>query len=470
MRISTLSGVSCLIFALTVLPSQGQSIGVNGVDESIRAELEALRTVVTAQQQQLDQQAAEMARMRQQQQAAWFDQSRQAEVDQIAEDVLSAAADVDQNQQLAGWDNGFFLQAADNSFRLQLLGQIQVRHVFAVQQDTADPSSDDVTNGFEISRFRLGVKGHVVDPSWQFYYWGGHGSSGDYLPLDVWIRKQINENWWVQAGQFKVPLWKEWIIGETSQAFVERSLLTYEFWGFYTEGVNIGYQDGPFAAVLSLNDGLNGAGAPAGVVGGGQTSPWNEADVVGTAVTGRVDYLVAGDWSRNSDFQAWTGSGPDSELLLVVGGGGHYQHGDWHSSGADEGEVVRWTADVLTKYRGVSVFAAVIGNHVSNLDLGPDLNQYGLLLEAGWFVCDDLELLARYEWGDSDVAGESDLSIITVGFNRFFARHRLKWSTDVGFGLNPVAATWAAPGAGWRADSPGDSSQVVVRSQLQLLF
>jgi phosphate-selective porin OprO and OprP len=444
--------------------------GQTGGDADMRAELEALRAVVGAQQQQLDQQAAELSKMRQQQQASWLDQSRQAEVDEIAERVLSAAAEADAGRPLAGWDNGFFLAAADNSFRLQLLGQIQFRHVFAAQDSTADASGDDVNNGFEVSRFRLGLRGHVIDPSWQFYYWGGHGAGGDYLPLDVWIRKQINDHWWIQAGQFKAPLWKEWMFAETTQAFVERSLLNFEFWGFYTEGVNIGYQSGPLAAVLSINDGLNAAGAPAGVVGGGHTSPWNEPGVVGAAVTGRVDYLLAGDWGRGNDFQAWTGSGADSQLLAIVGGGAHYQHGDWHSSGADEGQVVRWTADVLTKYRGVGLFGAVIGNHVSNLDLGPDLNQYGVLAQAGWFVSEDLELLARYEWGRSDVAGESDLSIITVGFNRFFAGHRLKWSTDVGFGLNPVSATWAAPGAGWRADSPGKSGQVVARSQLQLLF
>lgn len=466
MTTTRLTCISLVAVMTAASPGRGQ----DSPSDDLRAQLEALRATVAAQQQQLDQQAAEMAKMRQQQQETWMQQSRQAEVNQIAQEALHAAAAVDQSQPLAGWDNGFFLAAADNSFRLQLLGQIQVRHVFAAQTSTADASGDDVTNGFEISRFRLGFKGHVVDPSWQFYYWGGHGASGDYLPLDVWIRKQIDENWWVQAGQFKVPLWKEWIVGEATQAFVERSLLNFEFWGFYTEGVNVGYQSGPWATVLSVNDGLNAAGAPSGVVGGGHTSPWNEADVVGAAVTGRVDYLVAGDWGRNSDFQAWAGSGSTSDLLLVVGGGGHYQHGDWHSSGADEGQVVRWTADVLTKYRGVSLFAAVIGNHVSQLDLGPDLNQYGVLAQAGWFVCDDLELLARYEWGQSDVAGESDLSIITVGVNRFFARHRLKWSTDVGFGLNPVAATWAAPASGWRADAPGDSGQVVVRSQLQLLF
>lgn len=454
-------GTTLLLLAISFAMSASQTWAQSG---DVEARLDALQQTVAQQQRQLDAQASELVKLRKQQAEAWTAESRQAEVDQITEQVLAAAAE--QAQPSAGWDNGFYIAAPDNSFRMQLLGQVQFRHVLAIQDNTADASSDDITNGFEVSRFRLGVKGHVVDPSWQYFFWGGHGADGSWLPLDVWIRKQVDDNWWIQAGQFKTPLWKEWLISETRQQFVERSLLNYEFWGVYTEGVNVGYDDGPLHALVSINDGLSASGAPAGVVGGGITSPWNEADVVGVAVTSRVEYLLAGDWGRTADFEAWS----DRELMAVVGGAMHYQHGDWHSSGGDEGQVLRWTADVMTEWRGVNLFAAVIGNHVTDLDLGPDVNQYGALVQAGWFMVEDLELMARYEWGDSDTAGENDLSIITLGVSRFFAGHRLKWTTDVGFALNPVAPTWAASGAGWRADSSGQSGQVLVRSQLQLLF
>ena len=46
----------------------------------------------------------------------------------------------------------------------------------------------------------------------------------------------------------------------------------------------------------------------------------------------------------------------------------------------------------------------------------------------------------------------------------------LKWTTDVGVGLNPVASAFASTALSWRADAPDEDGQVVVRSQLQLVF
>jgi hypothetical protein len=92
------------------------------------------------------------------------------------------------------------------------------------------------------------------------------------------------------------------------------------------------------------------------------------------------------------------------------------------------------------------------------------------VIQGGVFVADQWEVFARYEWSDFDSAGVSDLSVVTVGVIRFFNGNNLKWTTDVGVGLNPVASEFAATALGWRADAPGEDGQVVVRSQLQLLF
>ena len=54
--------------------------------------------------------------------------------------------------------------------------------------------------------------------------------------------------------------------------------------------------------------------------------------------------------------------------------------------------------------------------------------------------------------------------------SRFFRDDRVKWMTDIGYGFNPVAADFARRGTGWREDAPGQDGQVVIRSQLQLLF
>ena len=69
-----------------------------------------------------------------------------------------------------------------------------------------------------------------------------------------------------------------------------------------------------------------------------------------------------------------------------------------------------------------------------------------------------MALIGRYEWGDFDLAGVDDLSLLTVGANRFFARHQVKLSADVGYSFNALNMVgvggnsfgWASPAAGWR--------------------
>ncbi len=97
----------------------------------------------------------------------------------------------------------------------------------------------------------------------------------------------------------------------------------------------------------------------------------------------------------------------------------------------------------------------VAGNHLDNRGAAPGNDQVAVVVQGGIYVADTWEVFARYEWADPDIAGESNLSVIT---------------TDVGVGLNPVSPTFASGSADWLADVPGRAGQVVVRSQLQLLW
>ncbi len=41
---------------------------------------------------------------------------------------------------------------------------------------------------------------------------------------------------------------------------------------------------------------------------------------------------------------------------------------------------------------------------------------------------------------------------------------------DVGYGFNPVDDFWSSRRAGWLTDDPGESGQIVLRLQMQVLF
>jgi hypothetical protein len=155
--------------------------------------------------------------------------------------------------------------------------------------------------------------------------------------------------------------------------------------------------------------------------------------------------------------------------LRLVGGAIHYENLD-ASGMATDIDRVTWTVDASFELSGANLFAYVVGNHLDNDGAMPDMDQFGIVGQGGYYLTEDWEAFARYEWGDSDTASEEDLSIITVGANYYIAGHALKWTTDVGFALDGVGATWASSGAGWREDASGEDGQVVVRSQIQLVF
>ncbi len=70
-----------------------------------------------------------------------------------------------------------------------------------------------------------------------------------------------------------------------------------------------------------------------------------------------------------------------------------------------------------------------------------------MVVQGGLFFTEKWEAFGRYEWGGAD--GEAaDLSILTVGINRYVRRHDLKLTADVGYGLNEVGRFWSSSGAG----------------------
>ncbi|MHC4993022.1 MAG: hypothetical protein ACYTGC_18770, partial [Planctomycetota bacterium] len=125
---------------------------------------------------------------------------------------------------------------------------------------------------------------------------------------------------------------------------------------------------------------------------------------------------------------------------------------------------------------GANLYAAYVMNSLDEADF----DQWGVVIQGGWFlVPDEWELFARYEFGDDDGAAEAasggattedSLSIVTLGFNRYWAKHGLKWTTDFGFAFDEVTSSWDSSGAGWREDDPDEDGQFVIRSQFQLLF
>ena len=228
-----------LIFALVfVMGALGASVRADG---SLAEQVEALR-------QRVEQQDAEIAKLRRASEGGEISDRRMQEMRELVREVLAdAEGRTALSESLTGGFDGsrFYLASADGDFLLKVFGLVQFRHVLSTADDAFDARDgdsgtvgvqptdlDDTRQGFEMRRARFYFKGHVVDPSWQYFlHFQVSRSDGDAVLLDAWVKKQLNDEWAVMAGQIKVPVWREWIISGERQPFVERSLLHSEFSG-----------------------------------------------------------------------------------------------------------------------------------------------------------------------------------------------------------------------------------------------
>jgi len=344
---------------------------------------------------------------------------------------------------------------------------VQFRYIADVQdqQDT----QDELTVGFVNSRTRVGLKGKLEEPQMDFFVWFGFTGSGSSLLLDAWANWHIDDNFSLRIGQFKLHTWNEWTVSETKQTFVERSVLEARFSNLYGQGVEGTWQNDSFRVMASYNDGLRS---------------WNDSSPGDKwAASARAELLLEGDWSQRADFNSFR----DEDPFMLFGIAGHIQDGDTlaGAGGANiytnDTRISQWTADFQWGLGGSSIYAAVIGNYEERPG-GAEYDQYGVLVQGQVFITDDIELFARYEWGDLDgqaaafaaanpgATMEDTLSVLTVGATKYLAGHAMKFTADAGVAFDEVSGAWNGGGRGWQGDDAGANSQFVFRAQMQAIF
>ncbi|MFM7052036.1 MAG: porin [Planctomycetota bacterium] len=507
-QIITLAGAGTLSAAGAVLAADGSG-DMSAQIAELRAANEALAAKVAKLEASADGEQ-------------WLTEARADEIRAIVTDVL---ADADSRTSLqssgatAGWNKdqgGFFIASPSGDFKLNIKGQVQFRWAFN-DRDTdtagADPKPD--TWGFENRRTKLAFTGFVVDPSWTyevqpvFNRAPGSVSSGAQTfssgnivgsVENIWIQKDFGQGTTLRVGQFKAPFLREELVSSSAQLAVERTLVNDVYSTKFSQGIQLEHTVGSLRAQLFYGDGLranatsitSSASTNAGGFAGAYTTPFN-TNPTNWAFAGRVEWLGQGQWKQFRDLTSMRGE----EKGWMLGFGAMGQSLRPGSEGPVTASTTDWmwgaTADFTYDFGGANLFMYGVYRFVGlegevatrGGGSSDSMDQFGAVVQGGVFVSDEVELYARYEWGNTDTdkfrTGSGGLatreldSIATVGMNWYIGGNKdLKWSSDFGYAFDPVG-DFNSSGADWLSDvnstaNTTNEGQWVVRSQIQLLF
>lgn len=445
--------------------------------KSMQEEMERLRSDNDAMKGQIDD-------LRAQTQDNWLTEARAREIRGLVEEVLAdsdARASLMNDGIMAGWSEHFFLADAFGRFLLEIEGMTQIRFIYNYIDQTGDRSR----YGFENARTRLTFRGHVFN-DWEYMIRGEFNphpppnqQASDFSLLDAWVRYHLTTDWSVRAGQFKLPFNREELVSTTEQLAVERSNINEAMSLGRSVGIEIAYHDDANSFALAFSNGMSNRNTLMRVLmGGPQTSTSAIAANVEYAFTARYERLLAGTWSQFSDFT----SPIDEEYGMLFGIAGHAQNNESSTTqiiGESEPRSFSATTDLSIEWGGANAFVAAIYHYVDS----PTFqlwNILGVVAQAGVYITPKWEAFARVEYGTVDNFGGGnnnvhDYGALTFGANYYIEGHDVKWTTDVGIGLTPVSSvgvpgTFSSERTGWRDVEATGLTEVVFRTQLQLLF
>ncbi len=376
---------------------------------------------------------------------------------------------------LAQFVNGGYPAAMQFAMQQWMQGQIQ-----------NGDNADNHRYGFDARRVRLKFSGHVVNPNWKYMIYGDFGNGdGNFDLLDAWIQYDFGNGWSLTFGQMTAPLLREQIVSASKQQAADRSMFNAQFTGGRTQGVLLDYIDDKFHFQGAFTDGANR-----------RNTRWDVPDT-DWAFTFRGEYIFAGDWKQFSDFTSPRGE----EFGFMLGAAVHYEQGEFgtgtwtanqnasrtNAVGAfDNYEVenLTFTVDASMEFGGANLYGAFVYRALdtqTDFNWQSDLDQIGFVIQGGVYVTEDIELFGRFSYADHDmmdltVPGDvvvyswDDLAILTLGVNKYFSGHQVKWTTDFGYAFDRVEWYAANANLGWNSDTGGEDGQFVFRSQLQLTF
>lgn len=452
--------------------------------DQLRDEIAAAESANAVVRDELDQAQLEV-------QNEWLSAERAEQIGVLVNDVLADAemrGSLTGDGVMMGWSEGFFLASADGRYGLTINGLMQTRFIGNwVDSPVDDPNAvpDEWRYGFEVTRTRLDFGGHIGRRGLQFLVQTGYGRldpdslTNDSHTMagrvwDAWIRTRLSDSVAVTMGIFKLPFTRESLVAASAQLAIEKTTIDHRLGLGRSQGVELTWASPDRRVFVAFSSGSTSLfhnaifGQPSPV------PPWAalESDVE-YAVTMRHEWKLGGSWDQFNQFTAPLGTTPG----VLIGLAGHMQHTERDNglpppAGLPKGRYMAATIDATLQFDGASAYVGIIAQRVRDFSVQvPEVNWFGMVLQASTYVTNRDEVFLRWEAGGSDAAefNGKDLSIMTAGVNHYLDGQDLKFSADIGFSFGDVDQVFVMPQAGTQPDTH-HGGQLIFRTQFQLAF
>ncbi len=439
-----------------ILMTAGAATG-DQTDDSLLNEVKHLRSVVAELKSEVDQVRAEHS-------ADWLTNERAEEIRGLVQDVLADAdtrASLLQDDMSAGYRRGFFISSADGSYTMKINGLFQLRWMY---NDTPD-GNPKVDYGFEIRRLRIEFSGHIIDKTWKYKFViasnrnSATNSSGNLFAEDAYISKSLGNGLTVKFGQYKVPYLREQDASASRLLAVDRTIINTRYTWARSQGIGLNYATDHFTLDFMYNDGPKHINLQA---------LENDSNN-GIAVRGQA--LLAGSFRQ---FRGMSGM-PGGEFGLMLGAAFAWTNADSKNAilsypRRDENKQnYGFTVDASLQGSGWNAMTYFVWNN-GQRESNEWEQSWGFVAQGGFFVVDPLEIFVQYSLGHIDDRDTENTSWLTAGFSYYPipSSREIKFTTDFGWGFDPIADTYSSSGNGVRESD--EAGEWLIRSQLQLMF
>jgi hypothetical protein len=366
----------------------------------------------------------------------------------------------------SGYDS---LLANTNASNVKVKAQIQARYQYNKRDDAA-LGDNDTTMGFSLRRTKVEVSGDVTDNISAKVKFAFSRSTGAAALEDAYGKWKLNDDVTLKIGQFKQQLIREETVSSSKQLAAERSAVNETFNQGFSQGIEAHFGGDSWRGAIGFTDGIGNA-----AVTGTANTAFNASNEADYALNARFEFLFGdAEWKQFDQFTSWRGSNSGG----MVGAAIAYQSmGSTNPSLANDATTTTGTIDFSYVGDGWNFYAAGIW---SNMDAGGaavDMDDLGVVAQAGIFLSDQDEVFGRWDgvFPDSNNApADEDFNSITAGWNHYFTpeSHAAKFTLEVNYYLDATSTSIVATSGsgGHNLLSSTEDGQIGITAQMQFLF